>query len=362
MPNDRISTRQLLVLLFTALLSPAIQALPGQTAQIAGRAAWLSALPALPVVLALCLAVFPLLRAGPEGTGLAGAFRAVLGEWAGRAVLWAYLIWGVLLLAADARRYALRFLSTSYRNAPLGLFIAVLLAAAFWVGRGRLSTLARAGEIFYLALAAALGLTLFFGLFQMRAAHVLPLWLEDVPNVAAASLPVLGVLGYAVFGAFLAGGVNPREDDRRRCVRWAAAFCGALTALQLVCLGAFGPGLTLRMDAPFFMMVKGIGAEGAFERVESVVIALWVLADLALLALLVFACRAIVCQVLPLKDEGRGAVAPILLLALFGALFCFPDAFFLSAFMEKAMTLCSLIFGFGMPLLLWVVAKLRRMV
>ena len=34
------------------------------------------------------------------------------------------------------------------------------------------------------------------------------------------------------------------------------------------------------------MMVKGIGIEGTFQRVESVIIALWVFSDLALLNLL----------------------------------------------------------------------------
>ena len=48
MPDDRISLRQLLALLFAALLAPAIGVLPSQTAALAGEAGWLSALAALP--------------------------------------------------------------------------------------------------------------------------------------------------------------------------------------------------------------------------------------------------------------------------------------------------------------------------
>ena len=51
MPDDRISLRQLLALLFAALLAPAIGVLPSQTAALAGEAGWLSALAALPVLL-----------------------------------------------------------------------------------------------------------------------------------------------------------------------------------------------------------------------------------------------------------------------------------------------------------------------
>ena len=41
------------------------------------------------------------------------------------------------------------------------------------------------------------------------------------------------------------------------------------------------------------LMVKGIGIRGTFQRVESVILALWVLSDVALLALLACACSAV---------------------------------------------------------------------
>ena len=43
MPDDRISLRQLLALLFAALLAPAIGVLPSQTAALAGEVALPSA-------------------------------------------------------------------------------------------------------------------------------------------------------------------------------------------------------------------------------------------------------------------------------------------------------------------------------
>ena len=70
MPDDRISLRQLLALLFAALLAPAIGVLPSQTAALAGEAGWLSALAALPVLLGLCWVLFALLRPAGEGAGI----------------------------------------------------------------------------------------------------------------------------------------------------------------------------------------------------------------------------------------------------------------------------------------------------
>ena len=356
MDRDRVSARQLITLTFAARLSPPLRVLPGRAAQLAGEGGWLAALAALPAALGLCWVLSALLK----GRGLGQAALDILGPVAGRAVLGLYLLWGVFLLAANARLVALRFLTVSYRNASLPLFLLALLALTLWLARKPVRVLGRAGEVFYLALAAGLGFSLALGAFQMDPGHVLPLWGEDLPPVGAAALPVLGLLGYGIFAAFLAGGVTPRPEDRRRAMKWTAGLCLTLTALQLVCLGNFGPGLAVRMDTPFFMMVKGIGIEGTFQRVESVILALWVLSDLALLALLASACSAAAGTLFAIRDGGRAAL-PLVLLALAGALWLFPDAYGLKKIMDRGALAGNLAAGFVLPVLLLLVKKLRRL-
>ena len=356
--EDRISMRQLLVLLFVGLLSPAIRVLPGLTARAAGEAAWLSGLAALPVGLLLCWGLFRVLRALPEGEGLAAGLERLLGRLPGKALTAVYLLWGLLLLSANARLCAQRFLATGYRNTELPLFVLVLLAAVLWMARGRFSAFARAGEVFYLILSITLAAVLLFALFNVEPENVLPVWVEDAPGVAAATLPVLSIRGYAVYGAFLAGAVRRREGDRPRAMRWTAAFCLVLTALQFINLGNFGPVLVARMEFPFFMMVKGIGVQGAFQRVESVVVALWVLSDLVFLGVLAFACCAMAKSLFGLKREGRAA-APVVLAGIAGALFLFPDAFTLRWFSERALAAGNLALGFAVPAVLVLVTLIR---
>src|SRR5699024_6667604 len=110
--------------------SPAIRILPGRTARIAGEGGWLAALAALPVLLALCWVVYALLQKGNGGLGEAAL--TTMGPVLGRVVVGFYLLWGLFLLAANARLVALRFLTVSYRNAPLPLFLAALLALTLW--------------------------------------------------------------------------------------------------------------------------------------------------------------------------------------------------------------------------------------
>lgn len=361
MADDRISLRQLLALLFAALLAPAIGVLPAQTAAQAGEAGWLSALAALPVLLAALWALCALLRPAGEGAGLTQVTQRVLGKPLGKAVLLLCLGWGLLLLAANARLFSLRFLSTGYRNGPAGLFLIVLLALALWLAWKPVRVLARAGEIFRWALVVGLVFSLALGAFQMEPRHVLPVWVEDVPGLLTAALPVLGLLGYGVFAAFLGGNVTRADGDRRRLLVWGTVFCLVLTALQLVCQGNFGPTLTARADTPFFLMVKGIGIEGTFQRVESLLIALWVFSDLALLALLASSCSALAQAVFSFKERKYAAV-PVVLLALAGAWLLFPDAFSLDRWMEAVVWPGNLVLGFGLPLVLLLVKKLRGQV
>ena len=200
--------------------------------------------------------------------------------------------------------------------------------------------LARAGEIFRLALAVGLAFSLALGAFQIEPRHVLPIWTEDVPGLLSAALPVLGLLGYGLFAAFLGGNVTRTGNDRRRLLVWGMVFCLVLTALQLVCQGNFGPTLTAQADTPFFLMVKGIGIEGTFQRVESLIIALWVFS----------------------LKERRHAAVPVAGLALAGAWLLFPDAFSLDRWMENVVWPGNLLLGFGLPLLLLLVKKLRGQV
>lgn len=357
--EDKISMRQLLVLLFVALLSPAIRVLPAETAAVAGEAGWLSSMAAILPALLLCWVFLSLLGRMPDGMGLAQAIERVLGKVLGKALLLIYLLWGLVLLSVNTRLFGQRFLSTGYRNSSLGLFIVGLLAVVLWLAWGKLAAFARAGEVFYLILTLTLGAVLLFALFNIEKENVFPIWIEDTAPVLWSGVPVLGVLGYAVFGAFLGEHIKPMEGDRGRAIKWTAAFCLVLTALQFINLGNFGPALIARMEQPFFMMVKAIGVQGAFQRVESVVIALWALSDVVFIGLLTFACCGVSKQLFALK-EGKHAAPVVVALALCGSLFLFRDAFQVDRFAQSVVMGGNLMFGFAIPLVLLVVATLRK--
>ena len=179
-----------------------------------------------------------------------------------------------------------------------------------------LSAFARAGQLFFLVLAVTGGAILLLSLPQVRTVRLLPLWTGDVVPVLQSGFAAAGVLGWGSCWAFL---TEEMPSDGKGSCRRTALGCVILALTQGVILGSLGPALAGRLDSPFLALAKSVGVEGAFQRVESVVAALWVTADVTMAGLLVFALRAMASAAVPRYQEewvGRGAVVLAAIAAL----------------------------------------------
>ena len=327
-----------------------MRALPGWTAAAAGKSAWLTGLLAVPAFLLLGWMLSALLR---QGGGLAQALQRSFGTAVGKGVTLLYLLWGLFLLCLEGRLYAGRMLSAGYRAGSPAAFLLVLLALVLWMARRKLAAFARAAEICWRVLALTLGLVLLFSILGVTPGYVLPVWFSDLPQAGAAALIPVGVLSCGVFAAFLGDKVERGEDERRRGLRRLLGGCVALTLLQFGVLAQLGPGLCARLEAPFLEVARGVGLEGAFQRVESIVAALWVLSDFALLGLLTFALRHMAGAVFG-ESGARWAPWAGTGLAFAGGMLLFPDDFAAEMLAETVAPLGNLVLAFVLPALaLW---------
>ena len=187
----------------------------------------------------------------------------------------------------------------------------------FWLAGGSLAAFVRAGQLFFLVLAVTGGAILLLSLPQVRTVRLLPLWTGDVVPVLQSGFAAAGVLGWGSCWAFL---TEEMPSDGKGGCRRTALGCVILALTQGVILGSLGPALAGRLDSPFLALAKSVGVEGAFQRVESVVAALWVIADVTMACLLTFALRAMLAAAAPQRQEkwtGRIAVVLAAGIALF---------------------------------------------
>lgn len=298
MGKDTISRTQLMALLWAGVMAPAAELLPGILLPQAGKGAWLSVLAAAPLVLAAGWLLGALAGQG----GLAREIMGLLGPVIGRGILLIYLLWAELLLTLRLRLCAQRLLSSGSRDGALWFFLAAVAAMVVWMGRGKLSAFARAGQLFLAALLTAAGVVLILALFQAKIYRLFPLWWTDAAPLLRSSLDVGGVIGWGLFAAFLIGSVADQGEKKSwHWLSWGLGGCALLSLAQAVILGNLGAELAAALPNSFFALAKSVGVEGAFQRVEGVITALWTFADLTMAGILVFAVRAMSRELFPQK-------------------------------------------------------------
>lgn len=352
-----ISLRQYLVLLFVALLSPLVKLIPGGLAAQAGTGAWLSTLLLLlPTLAAVWLAAY-LGRGLPENEGLGELLCRCLGWRLGRILCGVFGLWLLLLSCLTLRLGVERLTSTIYPNTEMGLFFLAVLAIEWWLGKQKLPVLARVGQIFFFAVVLTLALVLVMGVSRIHIYNVWPVWTQDLPGIARATVSALGVLGTGVGTLFCFGQVTDRRGGRRLALGWTAALCLTLAALSFVVLGVFGPTVVQRLQIPFFSLAKEVSIEGAVERLEPLVVTMWVFTDVVLLGLLLqSAGRALT---LAVGGGEQRSLTPLLLLVLPGAYLAAGSFFALERSYETWFLWGDLTLFYGVPLAAGVIGKCR---
>ena len=356
MEEEKISRTQLMALLWAGVMAPAAELLPALLLSGAGKGAWLTVVLAAPLVLAAGWIMGSL--AGQDG--LARSITGGLGKWAGGAALLLYIVWGLLLLALRLRLCAQRLLDSGERDGALWFFLLAAAAVLLWISRGKLAAFARAGQLFLAALLVTAGTVLLLSLVQAKPERLLPLWWQPAGPVLQAALSAAGVMGWGLFLPFLMGNVRDQGEKKNwHWLFWGLGGALLLAAAQAVILGNLGVRLAARLDNPFFALAKSIGVEGAFQRVEGVVTALWTFADLTMGGILIFAVRAMAAEFLPgraLPWVPWGAAV----LGTAGALLLFPALGDAETWNRQLVPAVNLILGVLLPALLLAVERLLR--
>ena len=283
MEQQQLTVRQLRALGAVWLLAPALRLYPATAAELAGRAAWLSPLLALPAALGYGWLLHRLLARRLPGEDTVSLLRRALGERASRAVLLLIGLFFLFYAAFSLRSGAQRFITTIFPQAkpvPFALSMGVLAALA---AAGPLRTLGRCGKVILPVLLLTLGFILLAALPTVRLENLLPLRPRDALPALAGALPGLDVLAAVLFlSLFLSA---PGEGQRfAPTAVWIALLGLLLSLLGLTLVGNFGAELTASLQRPFFYLVRNLVFFRNVERVEALVVALWVFSDFLLVS------------------------------------------------------------------------------
>ena len=355
------------------LLGPALRLLPGAAAQQAGRASWLGALPALPLLLLYARFLSRCWQTRPPGTGLGESALQLLGARWGRLALYALAGWLLFYGGFTLRSGADRLAVTVYPQSAPAVFTLSMGLCCLIAALGSARSLARTATLLWPLVTGVLLLLLLFSLRGVQRGNLLPLTLFDLPALARAAVPVLDVLGLGLFlPLFFLGYVEPEAKPlavRRR--RWLLVECALLTLLMLAVTGNFGAALVGRLTQPFFTLVRNLVFFRSLERIEALVVSCWIFPDFLLASLCIFAaqyCLRLALGEAPLLDPGarldgsrlRWTIPLCALTAILVGLLLAPELLSLRLLSERTVPVLNLLLSFLTVPLLYLVGKRRK--
>ena len=363
---------QLMALGIAILLSPALRLFPAAPARLAGRASWLTAIVAVPVLLLYIYFITRFMAARQEGEGLGQLTLRVLGRRLGVPALLLSAAWLLLYAGFVLRSGADRFITTIYPRSSPRVFTVTMGILCLVAALGRVRSVVRLAKIVLPVLLGTLLLILIFAMLELDPANLLPVTYHDAPSLLTGALPVIDVLSVTLYLPGFLVGMMPREKGSfKSWSLWLVSVCLLLTALCIAVVGSFGPALTARLTHPFFSLVRNLVFFNTLERIEALVVTLWIFPDFLLVSLLLWSaqlCLRLVLRHDPTEQEekrldmsrGRWLIWVCAAVVIASGLLIAPSPQILQLWSERIVPGVNLAYAFAFLPLVWFLGRLRK--
>ena len=364
--------RQLLYACLVMLLSPALRLVPARSAALAGRSAWLSVAAALPILLIYALFLCRLSEKIGSGEGAEVLIRRCLGEKLGKLVLFITVLWLLVYCGFILRSGAERMISTVYNDASPGVFVIVMAVLGLLAALTSERTILRSAKLMVPPVLGVLGLVLAAAIPGIKSENLLPLnsfevlysFKGAVVTVDVAVLPMVLTL-------FLADEKSSPDGQFTALALWLAGISVLLFIMELCIIGSFGAPLTAELRQPFFVLVRNLVLFGSLERIEALVVSLWVFSDFILVAVCLSAAQRLLRGLTGKRSgyagekmfEMKNGRWMIWLCAVSAAVFALvfaPDGESMALWSETVIPVANLAFSFGVLPVIYIVGKLRK--
>ncbi|HEY8342047.1 MAG TPA: endospore germination permease [Calditerricola sp.] len=354
--KGKISSFQMALILFPAILATAVLVVPAITSQHAGRDMWISPLWAS-VVGVLTVVVAHALHQRHPGQTVIQYCESLLGTVLGKAIGLQYLFFYLHMTGIIVREYAEFVVGTFLARTPLILVMGSMVLIAGFAVRGGLEVIGRLAELFVPVFVALLVLSILLILPELEPTNMLPI-LENglAPSFKGALVP-LGWLSEMFLLAFLLPFLSDPENGRKAGFVTAAALIVTMTVANLVTLWLFGD-ITSKLSYPIMTGVQYIDIADFLQNVESIVMAIWVTGAFVKIAAFYYVLVLGTAQWLHLTDY-RPLALPMGLLILGFALWSAPGFADLVTYLWTSIPLYLTTMQTVLPLGLLLISALR---
>lgn len=356
--KGKISISQAMMLYLSMTYSPTMRVLASVVIKEAKQAAWLVPLLAFVINFILLYVIYKFFTKF-RGVSYGNILQTILGKFAGKVLIVIYIIWFLSLLALYIRYFDDKLTSTIYPNVDMHFFIIIMLILVAIVLRSGLVTLARTNTIILAVLIAQFLLIQALLVPKFDVKFITPISTLDVVPVIKGLVGPLGIWVYMLFILTFNDKINLGPKPKRKIMYAALFILFADTSILFILLGTFGASSLERFSLPLLTSVKYILSD--FAGLESIFIMMWTMADFITIAVFTYFVLRMLKDLFKLEEPIR-LLNILLIIAGFLAIFICNEIFELQEFSSKIALRMNVIMGFIVPVVVFVIGKIRKLV
>ncbi|MFS0728097.1 GerAB/ArcD/ProY family transporter [Paenibacillus sp. 1P07SE] len=357
MEKNKIGGLQFFIMTFGLSVGTSILVTPSGLVMTAREDAWVAALFSMLVNLAMVWLYIRISRAFP-GQSLFQILIITLGRWLGTAVSMLYLFYFLMLSGTLLGNLGFFFTSELMPETPFQAIEIIFLITTVMCARLGIIVLARAVELMFPWI-IFIAMVLIFTLFpQVEWQYILPFWEGGALPVLKAGWHAAMFQELAVMLVFMPMVSNAKTIEK-------AYVMGALTGGLLLAITVLLSLLILGIEQsanhtfPAYSLAKTINIGGFLQRIEVLLITMWVLTFFIKTSLMFFGILNGLQTVFGLKSY-RPLIYPIAVINLYVSWNTYINSVYVAEVIQDVWAGYSSLHLILIPLLVWLVGSFRR--
>lgn len=357
MEKEKISSMQMGMLAYPAIVATAILSTPGITAQFAFQDVWLSPIWASLVGIITLIIVMKLAKLFPQQTFL-GICEKVVGKSLGKLLGLFYLIHFIQATGQISRVYA-EFITASFftKTPTIVMIIAMLLLTASATRTG-VETIARISQVFFPILFLSIFIIFVVLIPKIELTNIFPI-LENglLPSLKGAIIPQARFSEIFLIIFFI-----PYLKDAETGLKWGLYTIWLILItfilVNFTILFILGQSMTYA-TYPFLQASRFVNIGNFIENIDAIIMAVWILGMFTKITVYYFVSLLAIKDLFNLSNY-KLMIWPIALLALEFSFWTLPNSMAINQFEIMGLPFLNFSMHTFIPLLIYGIAKIRR--
>lgn len=355
--KGKISALQLAMMFYTSIIVTGILFLPIIGYHFAERDFWIAPIISSLIGYMVVMMMYKLHNYYPKETIIQYSC-SILGNVFGK-IMGAFLLLSIFYVAYNAFWSYASFVNDYFLpNTPKTVILGSLTLICAFAARGGVEVIGRLAEIITPLLVILFLIIFILLLVDVDLRNLFPIMGHGiVPPLKASYISNIWFSEFMYIGFFLPFLVNQKKEKKQVMI---SVFLVMLTmvGLNIVMLLVFGKALG-GFSVPFSTAVQYINIADFFTHLESLVMGFWIMGAFIKMAVLLYILSLGIAQWMNLTDY-RPLVLPVTLLVIILALWQIPDVATFLAFIISITPVAAHIFQVLIPVLLLVIAFLKK--